>query len=58
MLEYEENILTLSYTLFNTRGTEMKIVGLKEDKYEKVINIKNKFSFPGNRLSYTRCKLT
>lgn len=47
-LEYEESILTLSYTLFNTRGTEMKTVGLKEDKYEKAINIKNNGSFLGN----------
>ena len=46
-LEYEVNILTLSYTLFNTRGTETKTVGLKENKHEKAINIKNNFKFVG-----------
>ena len=46
-LEYEVNILTLSYTLFNTRGTETKTVGLKENKHKKAINIKNNFRFVG-----------
>ena len=57
-LEYEVNILTLSYTLFNTRGTETKTVGLKRINTRRQLTSKTTSGLLARFLSYMMHKLT